>query len=278
MVDWPGSNQTCTLRCESGERNWFGRLLCPPGPALTDLDRYRFSFLGNLLFNRWNGSGCIYTTHTHKYSLSCYPSFFFLRQRWRWIACLTLFLFLPPLLCSFPSCYLSLCLFHSGFYFFLTFTPVTLYSTAAELTIYRSSIFPSLFFVGRLLKTRRGKRKESRDVTTLQGEQVLTLSKCRGVPNNTLSPLKLGSYPKVFASPRAALAVGKLFNNSWVRTYHFVNNWIRKSAQMCFNTRNLWVLYRSLGNCLLEISHPRGRRKKNKCCSLYTLWHHWTLH
>ncbi len=125
--------------------------------------------------------------------------------------------------------------FHSAcsiriFIFF--FTPVTLlYSTAAELTIYPSSIFPSLFFVGRLLNIRRGKRKESRDVTTLQGEQVLTLSKCRGVPNNTLSPLKLGSYPKVFASP--ALAVGKLFNNFRVRTHHFVNNWIRKSAQMC---------------------------------------------
>lgn len=122
--------------------------------------------------------------------------------------------------------------------------------------------FSFLSFVGRLLKTRRGQRKESRDVTTLQGEQVLTLSKCRGVPNNTLSPLKLGSYPKVFASPRAALAVGKLFNNSRVRTYHFVNNRIRKSAQMCFNTRNLWVLYRSLGNCLLEISHPRGGERK----------------
>jgi hypothetical protein len=45
-----------------------------------------------------------------------------------------------------------------GFLFFLTFTPVTLYSTAAELTIYRSSIFPS-FLCWALIKNKERKKK-----------------------------------------------------------------------------------------------------------------------
>ena len=61
----PGSNHTHTLWCGSGDRNWFGRLVCP-FQCCTDptiLLPFLFSPSGNLLFNRWNGSSCIYT-HT----------------------------------------------------------------------------------------------------------------------------------------------------------------------------------------------------------------------
>ncbi len=71
---------------------------------------FLFSPSGNLLFNRWNGSSCIYT-HTR---IACPVTILFLfcfcllplfaSTTTLWIACLTIFLF--SFTCSFPSCYL----------------------------------------------------------------------------------------------------------------------------------------------------------------------------
>ena len=148
----PGSNHTHTLWCGSGERNWFGLLVCH-FQSYTDptiLLPFLFPPSGNLLFNRWNGSSCI---HTHTRIASPVTILFFV-----------LFLSFAPFCVNDDA--VDRMFDHISFLFYLllsfmlpfrsqsslrlshSFSPrVTLFlfqADAAELTIYRRSV-PTFF-------------------------------------------------------------------------------------------------------------------------------------
>ncbi len=189
----PITRTPCDVRAENGtDLDVWSALPALHWPTYTVTVSF---FLGNLLFNRWNGSGCIYATHTHT-SIACPVTrlffcvvfFSFLRQRRRWIACLTVFLF--PFACSFPSCYLLVHRLHS----------------ACSIRFYPRSFLPlrnwrfigvqfSFLLCWALLKKERGTRERERESSQVKSRRYysprwsFTLSKRSGVPNNTLSPL-----------------------------------------------------------------------------------------
>ena len=183
MVDWPGSNHTSTLRWGSGERNWFGTFGLPFQSCTDRLILLPFLGIGNLLFNRWNGSGCIYTTHT---SIACPVTRLFVL----FLFCVNdagshawLYFFFPFCLSHFLYVHLFVHKLHSAC--LIRFYPRCCYfSSAAELTIYRSSIFP-LFFLGGGDVIKQGTRKEresrrySKASSTLSSAPACLILLCR---------------------------------------------------------------------------------------------------